>query len=167
MKKIFTLALATVIVFTVNAQDKKESSSKGFSFGVGPSLSFPMGNFGKTYSFGIGAELQATYHASESFEGFAQVGYNNFSGKSISGFKVPSIGFIPVLVGGRYVSSGFTVGAGVGFGSFTKGGGSGFMYSPQVGYSFGNIQVLAHYSGVSAKGGGSLSFFGLKAFYNF
>lgn len=164
MKKIFTLVLATVIVFTVNAQDKKESSGKGFSFGVGPSLAFPMGNFGKVYSFGYGAELQATYHASESFEGFAQVGYNNFSIKN--SFGSGSIGFIPVLVGGRYVSSGFSVGAGIGYGSFTKGGGGGFAYSPQIGYSFGSVQVLAHYSGVSATGG-SNSFIGLKAFYNF
>ncbi|MCZ2222257.1 MAG: hypothetical protein LC122_01305 [Chitinophagales bacterium] len=164
MKKIFTLALATVIVFTVNAQDKKESSSKGFSFGVGPSLSFPMGDFGKMYSFGYGAEVQATYHVSESFDAFAQVGYNNFSVKSSLGSG--SIGLIPILVGGRYVSSGFSVGAGIGYGSFTKGGGGGFAYSPQVGYSFGNVQVLAHYSSVSDKTG-SLGFIGVKAFYNF
>ncbi len=167
MKKIFTLALATVIVFAVNAQDKKKSSSdKSFTFGVGPSLSFPIGDMGLFYSFGYGAEAQATYHASESFNAFAQVGYNNFSVKSSVGSG--STGFIPFLVGGRYVSNGFTAGAGIGYGSFSGGGASsgGFAYSPQIGYSFNNVQVLAHYTGVSASGG-SNSFIGVKAFYNF
>jgi len=161
MKKIFTLALATVIVFAVNAQDKKKSSSdKSFTFGVGPSLSINSG--GGQSIFGYGVEVQGTYHASESFAGFAQVGYNNYSKNGAS------FGFIPVLVGGRYVSGDFSIGAGVGYGSLSGGGSSsgGFAYSPQIGYNFGNVQVLAHYTGLSVTGG-STSFFGVKAFYNF
>ncbi|GMV78353.1 MAG: hypothetical protein AMXMBFR79_14840 [Chitinophagaceae bacterium] len=160
MKKIFTIALCTVIAFTVNAQ-KKESSSQKFSFGVGPVLAMPTST---GYSFGYGAEVQATYHASENFDAFAQLGFNNFSIKS--SFGGGSQGLIPVLVGGRYVSGAFSAGAGIGFGSFTKGGGSGFMYSPQVGYSFDKMQLILTYSGVSVTGG-SFGFIGLKGFYNF
>lgn len=167
MKKIFVIALAALVSFSANAQEKKESSSsKGFSFGAGPVLSMPIGGFGTTHSFGYGVELQGTYHASESFEGFAQLGWSNFSIKSAFGGGSQSL--IPVLVGGRYVSGNFSAGAGIGFGSFSKGGGSGFAYSPQIGYKLGDkSQLILHYTALSAKGGGSIGFIGLKGFYNF
>lgn len=158
MKKIFTIALCTVIAFTVNAQ-KKESSSQKFSFGAGPSLNLSMG--GGNSNFAIGAELQATYHASANFDGFAQAGY-------VHTLVTGGGGFVPILVGGRYVSGGFTAGAGIGYGLSTGGGASsgGFAYSPQVGYSFDKFQLVLHYTGVS-RSGATLSLVGLKGFYNF
>ncbi|MBS1643387.1 MAG: hypothetical protein JST94_11270 [Bacteroidetes bacterium] len=169
MKKIFTLALLVTVVFTVKAQNKSESKSDNkVTFGVGPALSMPSGDFSNGWSFGIGAEVQVTYHASANFEGFAQAGYSSFSGKTIGGSKVPAMGFIPVLIGARYVTDGFSFGAGLGYGSYSSSGSSssGFTFSPQIGYSFNQIQVLANYTSTSVSGG-NINFFGLKAYYNF
>ncbi|MBP9740920.1 MAG: hypothetical protein KBD28_09550 [Chitinophagaceae bacterium] len=114
---------------------------------------------------GYGAELQLTYEASTNFEGFAQVGYSSFSGK---GAGSGSVGFLPILVGGRYVSNGLSFGAGIGYGSFSGSGSSsgGFAYSPQVGYSFGKSQLIGSYNGISTSGSTS-SFIGFKFFYGF
>ena len=158
------LALVTVAVVSVNAQ---KSESKKFTFGVGPVVSFPSGDFSTGYGVGFGGEVEAIMSISNNFEGFAQAGYSSFTGKTISGFKVSSVGFIPVLVGARY-SKDFIGGLGLGYGSFSGGGSSsgGFTFSPQAGYNFGKIEALAHYTSVSTSGG-STNFMGIKVFYKF
>ena len=153
-----------ILNHTVNAQSKAEV--KKLTLGVGPVVSFPTGDFGKVYNLGIGAEAQASLGIAPSFEGFGQVGYSSFSVKSSLGSG--SIGFMPILVGARYINNGLSFGAGLGYGSFSGSGSSegGFTYSPQVGYNFSKIQATLHYTSVSLDGG-SFGMFGLKAFYNF
>jgi hypothetical protein len=166
MKKLLTLTAVIVLAIAANAQQK--AADKKVTFGVGPTVSLPFGSFGDAYSFGIGAEIEATYHASSSFQAFAQAGYANFSGKTIMSIKIPSVGYIPVLVGGRYVTNGFSIGAGIGYGNFTGSGSSsgGFAYSPQIGYNFGKVNLIGSYNGVSTSGSTS-SFAAVKAYYNF
>jgi hypothetical protein len=171
MKKVLMTLCVAAIAFGSKAQDKK------FGLGVGPVVSIPTGDFGTGSGVGIGAELQATYPLSSSIEGFAQTGYQSFSGKTISysggSFTAPTESLIPVLVGARYkqgAEGGFIAGLGIGYGSFSASGGTGssggFAYSPQVGYSISKFDFIANYTSVSVTGGNA-TFFGLKAFYKF
>lgn len=173
MKKILMTISVVCLAFCVKAQDNK------FSLGVGPAASLPTGDFSQFAALGLGSELQAKYAISSSIDGFVQAGYQSFSGKTVSVFgidlKYPSSSVIPVLVGAKYKIGGrVNVGAGIGYGSFSVSGvdgekgtsTGGFAYSPQLGYSFSKIDVVANYTSFSITGG-NLSFFGLKAYYNF
>jgi hypothetical protein len=171
MKKVILAICTLAILGSANAQ----KGEKKFTFGIGPSLSFPTGDLSTGYGVGYGVELTGIYSVSETFEAFAQTGYSSFTGKTItvsfgsisSSSKVDNAGFIPALVGARYNNK-FIAGAAVGYGSFSGGGSSsgGFAYSPQLGYNFGNFELIAHYTGVATEGSAS-TFFGVKGFYKF
>ena len=163
MKKVLMTLCVASLAFCAKAQDKK------FGLGVGPVVSIPTGNLATGWNVGFGGELQATYALSSSIDGFAQAGYQSFSGKTIAGYSVSSVSLIPVLVGARYkVGSGVNAGLGIGYGSFSGSGSSsgGFAFSPQVGYSISKIDIIANYTSVSVTGG-SDAFFGLKVYYKF
>lgn len=162
MKKVvLTLAAALSLSLVTSAQT--------FRFGIGPAISVPMGDLGDVSSVGIGAEVTGIVEFSESFEAFAQAGYQNFAGKKIDVFgtsvKLDALNHIPVLVGARYKTGGFLLGAGVGFASWGENS-SGFAYSPQIGYSLGNIDIIGQYHG-TAMDGGTLSYVGVKAYFKF
>lgn len=176
MKKcLLILAISTVSFLGAQAQTNKE----GFTFGGGINLALPLGDFKTSHSFGIGAQLQGEYMFSENLSAVATTGYTSFFGKSqtfdnglggTTTYKAPSAGLIPILVGARfYPSEQFFVGAQIGYGIFTGGGGNapkGFEYRPQVGFNAESFQVILHYDGVSVTGG-TLSHLGLTGIYKF
>ena len=165
MKKIFTiLAIISGLIGSTNAQT--------FRFGVGPSLSFPSKTLAKYNGLGVGLEVTGWLRFTQNFEVFGQVGYTSFMGKTIvAGIKSDPLSHIPVLFGARYKTSGvvkgrgFFIGAGVGYGAFGKDN-AGLNFSPQIGLSTYNIEILGHYSTTSI-GGGNFAFLGLKTFYKF
>jgi hypothetical protein len=93
---------------------------------------------------------------------------------------------IPVLVGVNYKAGNFRPGLGIGYstasatfdvsGSLAAGtnleviedasSAGGLTISPQLGYNFNKIDIVAQYLSISASGGNA-SGFGLKVFYNF
>ena len=176
MKKLFLAVIAfSFSVIGVQAQSKNQ----GFTFGAGLDLSLPTGNFGTGYSFGIGGQVQGEYMLSDNLSGIGSVGYQSFIGKSQTidfgggpqSFKNPSAGLIPILVGARfYPSEQFFIGAQIGVGLLSFGGGggstSGFDYFPQIGYNAGPIQFALGYNGVSVTGG-TLAHLQLSAVYRF
>ncbi len=186
MKKIIGLFLiATVLTLTANAQN----SDVKFSAGGG----FVSGNFGGETMNGFGFDLIAKKDISETLEGFAQIGYNTFS-KSYVPYEYTAnelslnakINVIPVLVGVNYKAGNFRPGIGIGYSSATAkfdvsgslSGGTdldvigdatstgGLTISPQLGYNFNKVDIVAQYLSISASGGNA-SGFGLKVFYNF
>lgn len=170
MKK--TLLASIVLLFSfvcTNAQ----MTQGDFTFGAGIQLALPMGTFGNSYSFGIGAQLQGEYALTDQISGLATTGYTSFIGKTINtgfgDFKVPSVGHIPILVGARfYPSEQFFVGAQVGLGLYTGSGSStsGFEYRPQVGYNADQFQVILSYD-ATAVTGGTFGYMGLTGIYKF
>lgn len=167
MKKIILLTALAITSFTAatNAQEKG-----GFNLGVGPVVALPLGTFGDVSGIGFGGEAQAAYGITDNIAGFVQAGYNNFLGKSYDfggiSIKGDATGVIPMLAGARFHTNGFMIGAGIGYSKFTAtGGGGGFTYSPQIGYSFNRFDFIAHYTGISNNG--TASFVGLKVFINF
>jgi hypothetical protein len=158
MKKFFLIGTFLIAGFIgTNAQE-------GFRFGAGPRLALPLGTFGDFYSFGAGVDVEAEYGFSEKFSGVFTTGYTNFFGKS----GIDAVGYVPFLAGVRvYPSTGFFIGAQVGYGLLTGNGSSGaFNYQPQVGYTADNYQLALNYNSLS-KNGGSTSHIALTGIYKF
>jgi hypothetical protein len=182
MKKVFLISMFLMISCCMMAQN----DSKKLSFAVGPVAYLPIGDYNTYYNPGFGGEVEAAYKFSDKIEGFVQSGYSTFTGKTISGtylgipysFDAPKLGYIPVLGGVRYTTGNFTFGAaaGVGIYSTTDSTGSSFTYSPQIGYTIGNLQIVANMITTSVKTDDplyklanvtSISAVGIKLFYKF
>ena len=174
MRKLLIISIAFV-AFSLKAQNKKISLS------AGPSISFPTGTFVNNYGLGFGAEVQAVYPIASSWEAFGQIGYQYFSGKTVTtpattymGITVPgssvslsAVGHIPFIIGARYKKAGGIIGGlGIGFGNFSGGGDSesGFAFSPQMGYNISKFDLLIHYTSVLTTGDAA-DYFGIKVFY--
>ena len=163
-----TMLLLALAMFTTQLFAQDDEDNKAFKFGLGGTLSVPLGNLKESTTYGVGFEALGVYSLSTNIALFAQAGVNVFKGKSTYG-DAGSILNIPLLGGVRFKSDGFFVGAGVGYGKFNVSGGealSGIMYSPQIGYDLGNYQLLLHYSSTAVTGG-NLSYVGLKFFRTF
>lgn len=167
MKKIL-LALAIVAVsFAANAQKTSAAKENEFVFGGGVRVGLPVGDVHNAYGFVIGAELQGEYMFSPQVSGTLTAGYEEWLGKTISGYKIPSTGFIPVLAGIRvYPSPDFFIGgkAGITF-STESGGGNSFTYEPQVGYNASKFQLALGYQAFT--NGGTSAHLGLTGIYKF
>jgi hypothetical protein len=63
--------------------------------------------------------------------------------------------FIPIAASGRYnFTDEFFAGADLGFAiGVDKGNDGGFYYRPKLGYYFGNLALIASYSGIEVDGG--------------
>lgn len=165
MKKVLlSLAIIAITGLSVSAQTSDDSQIK---LDVGVKAGLPIGDFSNVSSVGFGGFLKAAYPASSDFDVTLTAGYTSFSGKSIDGFSYPSLGLFDVLAGGSYkVDESFHIDGGIGFGTFSSGGGSGFAYRVGVGYKFAtDFDVTANYNGISS--GGSLSYIGIGLSYNF
>jgi hypothetical protein len=162
-KLIFILLLAGSNILFSTAQ------TKSLQFAVGPAVSFPTGDLSTLSPIGFGVEVSATYSFSDKFSGFGQTGAQLFTGRQIiMGYRTSSLTNIPVLVGIKYLIEEFRLGLGLGYGTFLASGSSlnGFTINPQISYDLGKVDVGAHYSSTSLRGG-SLNHFGLKAAYKF
>jgi hypothetical protein len=141
--KLFTLATFILLTISASAQTQK------FSLSIGTGISNLKASDNAKSSIGLGANLTIRTDFSEKVQGFAQTGYNAYLS---NGYNVA---YIPMLVGINYKLAGFTPGFGIGYGSSTAGGSSagGFTYSPQIGYNFDKIEIVAHYTSTNLNNG--------------
>jgi len=153
MKKIFLFSVILITLFTINASAQQKYS---VSFGGGYSSYKTTGNT-KT-SNGLGLDLTAKAMLSENVEAFAQTGYNAYLN---NGFNVA---FIPMLVGANVNIHNLKTGIGIGYGSSTAGGSTkgGFTVSPQLAYSFKNVDFVVHYTTTKTNGSNTWNMFGFK-----
>jgi hypothetical protein len=182
MKKIILSLAVIAAAFGANAQSEENS---GLKFSVGIEAALPLGNFGDAYKFGIGGSAQADYWVAPELAITGNAGYISFSGKTVStpaytvggftfpatSYKVPSIGYVPVLAGIKYKFTPEFYGSaqlGVTFATGNGASGSAFTYAPGLGYNFTeNLDAVVKYTGYSAKGGGSSNTIGLRLAYTF
>jgi hypothetical protein len=180
MKKVLLSLAIVAAAFGANAQSEDASKLK---FSVGVEAAAPFGDFADGYSFGIGGSAQADYWVAPEFALTLNAGYISFQGKTVTtpsytifgftipgtSYKNPSVGFIPVLAGGKYNFTSQLYGSaqlGVTF-SDQKGSGSIFTYAPGIGYKFtDNLDAVVKYTGYSQKGG-TLSSAGIRVAYTF
>jgi predicted porin len=162
-----TILLALFVLSSVSLFAQSEDDEKAFHFGIGTALSLPTGDLKEGTSYGIGVEIQPTYAFAPNVEAFLQAGLHVFKDNSGYG-DAANLLHIPVQVGARFKASGFFAGAGVGYGKWTSSGESlnGLMYSPQIGYDAGKLEVGANYTSTKVTGG-TFSYFGLKLFRKF
>ena len=166
MKKAILFMALVVCSFYVFAQN--DDDDKTFKFGLGGAIAIPLSDLKASTTYGIGFEAIGVYNLSESIAAFAEAGIHVFKGKAVYGGDAGSVLHIPVIAGARFKINGFFVGAGAGFGSWSSSGTSlsGFLYSPQIGYDLGKMQLLLHYTSGSVTGG-TFSYAGLKFFRTF
>jgi Outer membrane protein beta-barrel domain len=160
MKKLVLSLCILVAAFSVKAQDDQK-----FHLAVGAGLSSLSWTGASKSYMGFGGEVEATLGLSETFQAFAQTGYNSYS------VEGTTFSYVPLLVGAKYKAGNFKPGIGIGYGSYTASANgvsaseSGFTFSPQVAYQITEkFEALAHYSSTSVTGG-SYNQFGLKLFY--
>jgi len=171
MKKVLlSLAIVTIATLSANAQSDSKSSDSQFKLDVGVKGGIPLGNFGDVSSFGIGGFLKAAIPASDNIDLSLTAGYTSFSGKTVTilGYssKYPTEGIVDFIAGGSYkLDGGFHIDAGIGYATFSPGGGGGFAYRAGVGYKItSDFDVTANYNGISATGGSS-SYIGIGVSY--
>jgi hypothetical protein len=166
MKKVLFIFLS-IVAFALSGNAQK------FRIGLGPVVSVPVGYFEEYNGIGIGAEFTGVLQLSKSFEAFGQIGYQRFPGKTFFepgvSIKTDVVSHFPILIGGRYKTKGFLLGAGMGYGNY-RSKSSGFTYSPQVGYSFEKIDIIANYTSILLGEKfrvSSVSYFGVKSYFKF
>ncbi|MBN9299021.1 MAG: outer membrane beta-barrel protein [Filimonas sp.] len=163
MKKVTLALFAMMFASLTFAQTAKKASSS--ELGIGVDGAFPIGDFSKFSSFGIGGTLKYAYNIDENNAITLTSGYINFSGKNGLG----SVGYIPVKAGYRYTFPGnFYVEPQLGVTFATgEGSGSAFTYAGNIGYKFTPaIDLSARYEGFS-KNSVNTSFIGVRLAYNF
>jgi hypothetical protein len=163
VKQILTIAIAAIAISTsANAQMKEGD----ISYQAGVEAALPIGDFGTGSSFGIGGFGQLNYAIADQFHIIGSLGYNSFFAKESGG---GSLGAFLLKAGGAYyVNEQFNLQAGVGYGSFSGGGGSigGLHYAVGAGYDLESLKLSVNYNAVSVTGGTS-NWIGLRVGYAF
>lgn len=153
MKKAFLLfAVGLFFIGATKAQTYERPIGSEFSIGISPAL--PVGDFNKTSSFGLGADLKYAYNFDETIAATVSAGYNNFFVKKDLkdlGFE-SNVGFVPIKAGVRFSMGNLyaepQIGAAIGTseGSETK-----LTYAGQIGVMASpNFDVSLRYEGISA-----------------
>ena len=150
---------AVALFFSTNAN--AQSSPK---FGVGLNVGVPTATGG---NLAIGADLRYQFDIDNQLSVPLTAGYTNTSYKGGG-----NSGYIPLKAGLKYFFNDTGAGAyglaeaGAGF-STAKGGQTGFVYSPAIGYSWSNgLDLAAKYEGMSNNGFNS-GYTGIRLAYGF
>ncbi|MCO5286522.1 MAG: hypothetical protein M9898_08930 [Chitinophagaceae bacterium] len=184
------LLFAMTILFTTASQAQSSSEIvRKIQPGINAEAAFPVGDFGKSYSFGIGGSVMGRYALSDKADLTASLGYISFSGKDITvsevetddggnpihddfgnpmytttTMKAHSYHGVPLRLGANYLVGGPLFIQGEIGAAFLKGG-TAFLYTPGIGVRFNQFEAEAKYEGWSKNG--TLSFFGLRVGYFF
>jgi len=150
-----------------------KAQDEGFVFAAGVHLGLPTGDFKISHSFGVGAEFQGEYFASEKFSIVASTGYYHFLGKEYtilgSTDEYPALGLLPINAGVRfYPVPQFFVGAKAGY-AFNIGDdyeGGNFNYVPHIGFNANKIQLYVSWDGIQKDDYGT-GHIGFGALYRF
>jgi hypothetical protein len=158
---IFIVAISTIATISAKAQN----SSKPTTISIGVDAGIPTK---KAYSFVIGGSLQGDFKVAPELALTLSAGYKSWQVKD--DFGGGSVGLVPVLGGIKYYFTPIVYGSGqlgISF-STESGGGSNFTYAPGIGFKVSdNFDILAKYTGMAAKGGGSIDEVGVRLAYAF
>lgn len=147
MKKVLLLG-AIALFGAVNAQ------SAG-NFKLGAHIGLPVGDAADGYSFVAGADVAYMWPVAAEFNLGVASGYNAWFGKTLMGYKIPTLSMIPLAAAAEYkFSPQFSLGVDLGYGFIFADGDSdgGFYYQPKVAYHFGPGEVYLGYVGLTKNG---------------
>ena len=173
MKKTI-LFFAIIGISAAAFSQKKEDDLQMLKFSVGVEAALPLGDFGKGFTFGIGATAQADYKVTDDLALNINAGYISFLPKSTTvlgtTFKGKAVGYIPILGGIRYYFNEqvFALAQlGVTIATASNASTSLFTYAPGIGYKFSeNVDAALKYTGYS-KNGINSNTIGLRIAYTF
>ncbi|WP_299159503.1 outer membrane beta-barrel protein [uncultured Tenacibaculum sp.] len=155
MKKLLCTIVLVITALTANAQDGQ------FNLGINGGL--PIGDFDKTHSFTLGAEVNYLFEVAENFKVGPSVAFINYFGKEENNIGFGDIQFLPVSAAARYnLSEKFSFGADLGYGiGINNGNDGGFYYRPLISYAISEkMAIQGSYSGIS-KNGNTISNIGI------
>ncbi len=141
----------------------KVKSSPSFDskprFMLGPNVLLPTGDFSSLGAVGVGINGTLIAGIAQDFYFFGELGVNDFLAHS------SSLWHIPILAGIRYENK-LIAGLGIGASSYFGGGSSntGFAFSPQIGYSFGTMDLIAKYNSASISSV-NISYFSIGTYF--
>ena len=160
-KVITSAAFAIAVLFTTNA------NAQSRNFGIGLDAGITTSTNGK---LAIGGDIRYQFNVDEQLSIPVTVGYTNLSSKF--GGVTYNYGYVPLKVGAKYFfdKSGSGVYGlaelGAAFGTST-GGGTSFVYSPALGYSWANgLDLAAKYEGLR-QNSSNTGYVGLRLAYGF
>ncbi|WP_316808789.1 hypothetical protein [Pedobacter agri] len=169
-KIIATSAAVVALFFTTNVNAQSKKLGIGVNVGAGTN---------DAYGLAIGGDLRYQFDVDKQLSIPVTAGYTHLVGKDIEGtnLKFSDYGYIPVKIGAKYFFD--TTGSGLyglaevgaGFGVTPSNAGTGFIYSPAIGYSWSNgIDLSAKYEGNTAKPDFAVNpqgWFGIRLAYGF
>jgi hypothetical protein len=169
--KIIAAGLGSLALFLATTVKAQTTQSSAWSLGIGLEAGIPTGNASDISSFEIGGTARLQYGASKSIAIMLTSGYYNMIGKTVangSGLKYPSLGMVPLKIGGKaYVAPNFYIDgeAGAGFDTsyenHTK-----LILSPGIGYDAKTWDVGLRYENYSGQNN-SFGLLGLRIAYDF
>ncbi len=171
MKKYLVPLVLVCLLGSFAAQAQKS----GPVLGIGFDFAFPQSNFGNHTNYGAGPSIVFQKGISKSLNYTVSVAYLRFNGDGEFVNVKYREGFVPIKVGLRYFFSEYIYGGGDAGVSLSSANGSGsgtsFAYAPTLGAEFpvsnkGSLDFGVRYEGWS-RSGGTRSFVGLRAGYNF
>jgi len=158
--KIFLLVVLFVLSVSVDAKSRKDE--KSFKIGIGAMAGLPMGDIKPYANLAYTVDLTGEFAVTSTGAFIISGGYFDLVRKS--GYS--GNGLIPILAGAKFYFSDQIYGiaqAGISL-STAGGGGSAFTYAPGIGYKVSEkFDVSLRYQSAAPKGGGSISFLGLRA----
>ncbi len=103
MKKLLLAALVVALVFAACAPTNAQGK---FTLNPGLDVLLPLGTFSDAVSIGFGGTVRGEYAFTPVISGTFAVGYDIWSGKSVSesgvSVDLPNFKGIPIMVGGKY-----------------------------------------------------------------
>lgn len=144
------LAAAIAILSVTTGYSQEGNLTIGINGGI------PVGDMEEFTNFNLGADVAYRFGLGEQFELGGLVGYSHFFGDSGEegdlSWEVDDIQFLPLAASARFKAGAFLAGADLGYAvGINEGNDGGFYYRPHVGYTFGNLGVIASYSGISIE----------------
>ena len=138
--KIKLTLIALAVLFS--AKTFAQSANANPSLSIGLEVGFPTGDFNTGSNVGIGGSAKLAIPVVTNGAVTLSAGYMSFSGKTIVGYKLPTVNLIPFKAGFRYrFSSGFYVEPQLGITSVKAKGynsESDFTYAGNIGYLIAN-----------------------------
>lgn len=146
-----TILLAAIAILSVTTVYSQQGN-----FTIGVNGGIPVGDIEEFTTFNLGADVAYRVGLGEQFELGGLAGYSHFFGDSGEegdlSWEVEDIQFLPLAASARFKSGAFLVGADLGYAiGINEENDGGFYYKPHVGYNFGNLGVIASYSGISIE----------------
>lgn len=136
MKKVL---LATMLFVGIAVSGFAQKGGSKFSVGVEAGI--PVGTVSNFHNLFIGGSLKYDAPIAAATNFTLSAGYTSLQGKTVSGVKVASAGYVPVKAGIKYFFADAFYGEaqlGAAF-STQSGGGTAFAYSPGIGYKFSDV----------------------------